>query len=257
MTFKTRARHAVVACTASAALAVSGCANMGAGGYLGALAGGAGGAALGDSMDSGDGLMTLLWAVAGMSLGAAMGNGALTPGELAQGMADAQRNMEAEEAARYLPPGGYSDSGSSDTSTSSSSSTSSASRSGGTARLSSPATSDDGLDRTIKKWVWCQARGGVTVQRAGQSWVSSIGLVEVSYRDMRETGLDFQEGAEVKWREYLREAKGVIPDYLLCSTYDEEFFDFARSRMDEYSANLRDGTEMNYTLYNPTWAYPN
>ena len=92
----------MVACTASAALAVSGCANMGAGGYLGALAGGAGGAALGDSMDSGDGLMTLLWAVAGMSLGAAMGNGALTPGELARGMYDAEAQRQAEEQQRRM-----------------------------------------------------------------------------------------------------------------------------------------------------------
>ena len=147
----------MVACAASAALAVSGCANMGAGGYLGALAGGAGGAALGDSMDSGDGLMTLLWAVAGMSLGAAMGNGALTPGELAQGMADAQRNMEAEEAARVAAQ--Y---GTGNTSTSSTTSNSTASPQG-TASISSAPSS---ANRARAVYVFCYAE--IMLERPSQ-----------------------------------------------------------------------------------------
>ena len=183
----------MVACTASAALAVSGCANMGAGGYLGALAGGAGGAALGDSMDAGDGLMTLVWAVAGMSLGAAMGNGALTPGELAQGMADAQRNMEAEEAARVAAQ--YGTGSSSSTSESSGSSSASTASSGGSASIStSPRSTARG--RTV--YVFCFAE--ITLEPASQGRNGRVERVNSNIVEMDQFHNTLTHRA---WREHL------------------------------------------------------
>ena len=115
MKMKNGRRSSLVAGTLAMALTVGGCENMNTGGWLGMIGGAAAGAYAGDAYmepedGSGDGSWLLFGAVIGGSIGMLLGSGAVTPGEMAQGMADANENMKREEqekvaeAWRNAPP---------------------------------------------------------------------------------------------------------------------------------------------------------
>jgi hypothetical protein len=77
-------RVRLLAAVCACGVMTSGCANMGAGGYLGLLGGAAAGGYAGSEMDDGSGTMTMVGAVIGGSLGMVLGSGAVTPGEMVQ-----------------------------------------------------------------------------------------------------------------------------------------------------------------------------
>ena len=163
-------RSVLVVGSVAAALSLSGCENMNAGGWIGMLAGGAAGAYAGDAYlepadGTGDGTMMLMGAFMGASLGMLLGSGAVTPGEMTTAMVQANENIRAEEQQKAAEAVGYGSGGASNTSSATTTSSDSFDLSAAQSVTTSSASASNGARlaeqtpqaATVTRYFYCTA----------------------------------------------------------------------------------------------------